>query len=396
MTQKHDVEQAAARGLLGQVAEDLGAPVAPPWEVAYWAAPRSAFLPKRIWVGDELEEVFRDDQPERWLQLAYDNAPVITQVNDGREVDEGEERWPSCSASAPSIVFRMLDLLDVDPEHTVLEIGTGTGWNAALLSRRVGSERVTTIEVDPALSAAASIRLKQVGAAPRIVCGDGADGFAAGAPYDRVVATCSVRSVPSAWLEQTRSGGVILTPWDSSWFTFGLLRLVVDGHGAASGMFLPHSAFMGRREERSSLRIFRDVVRDDHEPVESKTDVSPWDVAGDGEWHARFALGLLLPDLWCTWHEDPDVDGVETRLWVASTDTGSWAAVDHDGKTDDEFTVWQYGTDGRRVWDEVEAAYAWWHQQGRPGPDRFGMTLTPDGKRTVWLDTPDNPVPTRT
>lgn len=346
-----------------------------------------------MWVGDDLEEVSREAAPKAWLAAAYADAPVVTQVNDGRPVDADEELWPSSSASAPSIVVRMLDLLDVEDEHRVCEVGTGTGWNAALLAHRVGADRVTTIEVDPDLSEQAKARLAQAGVALRVVCGDGVEGYAPGAPYDQWESTCSVREVPSAWLEQTRPGGVIVTPWDSAWFTYGLLRLVVDEAGGASGRFLPYSAFMGRREERTDLRIYRDVVRDEHVPAESRIDVSPWSVAGDGEWDVRFALGLLLPDLWCTWHHDPDVAGVKVRLWVASTDAASWAAVDWDGKSDDAFSVWQHGAGDRRLWDEVESAYEWWVSNGNPGPDRFGMSLAAGGRRTVWLDRPDNSVP---
>ncbi|RAJ64073.1 protein-L-isoaspartate O-methyltransferase [Streptomyces sp. PsTaAH-130] len=393
MMQTSDAEREASDRLLGQVGEALGAPVAPPWVAAFRETPRTAFLPDRVWVGDGLEEISRRADPKAWLEAAYADEPVVTQVNDGRAVDAGEELWPSCSASAPSIVFRMLGLLDVQDGQRICEVGTGTGWNAALLARRVGADRVTTIEVDPVLSEEARVRLARAGVAPRVMCGDGAEGDAAGAPYDRWESTCSVREVPSAWLEQTRPGGVIVTPWDSAWFTYGLLRLVVGEDGGAVGRFLPYSAFMGRREERTDLRIYRDVVRDEHVPAESRTDLSPWSVAGDGEWDIRFTLGLLLPDLWSAWHHDPDVDGVQVRLWVASIDAASWAAVDWDGTSDDVFTVWQHGAGGRRVWDEIETAYRWWVSQGNPGPGRFGMSLAAGGVRTVWLDRPDNPIP---
>ncbi|WP_424212169.1 methyltransferase domain-containing protein [Streptomyces sp. BI20] len=351
--------------------------------------PRHLFLPDRVWVGDGLREVRRAEDPEGWLRAAYADEPVVTQVNDGRAVEADEELWPSSSASAPSVVFLMLDLLRVEPGHAVLEIGTGTGWNSALLARRLGSGRVTTVEVDPALSAAAAVRHRRLGVSPRVACGDGAEGFAAGAPYDRIVATCSVRSVPPAWPAQTRPGGVILTPWDSAWCTYGLLRLTVDAHGTASGMFAPYSAFMSLRAHRTDLRIFRDVVREEHVPVESTARVDPEAVAGE-DLAARFAVGLLLPSVWHARHEDPDVDGVVSRLWVSDTDATSWAAVDRH-EDDRPCTVWQYGP--RRLWDEVEAVHAWWAERGRPGPERFGLTVHATGDTHTWLDTPTHPTP---
>lgn len=140
----------AMRGLLGAVSESLGAPMAPPWEAACREVPRHAFLPEKVWVGEDLKECSRGAAPGDWLRHAYADTAVVTQVNDGQVAAEVGERWASCSASAPSIVFRMLDMLDVRPGHRVMEIGTGTGWNAGLLAHRLGPGLVTTIEVDPA------------------------------------------------------------------------------------------------------------------------------------------------------------------------------------------------------------------------------------------------------
>ncbi|WP_327680891.1 hypothetical protein [Kitasatospora sp. NBC_00458] len=143
----------------------------------------------------------------------------------------------------------------------------------------------------------------------------------------------------------------------------------------AEGRFGPHSAFMLMRTQRQDLRIFRDVVRDEHAPDESRTMLSPQRITGDA-WEARFALGLRLGDVWTARDEDG------ARLWVATTDARSWAAVE-DG------TVWQYGP--RRLWDEVEEAYRWWEERARPGPDRFGLTVT-EAEQWAWLDRPSRPV----
>ncbi|MEV6326564.1 methyltransferase domain-containing protein [Streptomyces sp. NPDC051909] len=381
-------ERIALRDLLGAVNNELDAPVAPEWERAAWIVPRSAFVPERIYLGDELEPCDRANAPETWLQAVYANDSVVTQINDGED-PEGGERWASSSASAPSIVFRMLHMLDVHDGHRVLEIGTGTGWNAGLLAHVAGPGNVTTVEVDAALASEAGERLRKEAAPVDVIAGDGAEGYPADAPYDRLVATCSVRSVPRPWVDQVKPGGLILTPWDSPWVCYGLLRMTVDDWGSASGPFSPHSAFMLMRNQRTDLRIFRDVVRDDHQPDESTTTLPPWRVAGD-DLAAQFAMGLQLRDVWWSWHDNPDVEGVASRLWVATTDTRSWAAVDWDGISDDRFTVWQYGP--RRLWNEVEAAHAWWLLHDRPGPERFGLTVTATSE-SAWLDNPDQSVP---
>ncbi|MEX2981272.1 hypothetical protein [Streptomyces sp. C36] len=81
-------------------------------------------------------------------------------------------------------------------------------------------------------------------------------------------------------------------------------------------------------------------MKDDHQPDESRTTPSPDAVAGD-DFTAQFALALRLPDLWYAWHEAPAVDGVVRRLWVATIDTTSWAAIDEREHGGDTFTVWQ-------------------------------------------------------
>ncbi len=311
----------------------------------------------------------------------------MTQINDGNEPEDLADALPSSSASAPSIVFLMLELLDVEPGMRVLEIGAGTGFSAALLSHRLGDINVTTIDIDPAVAELARSNLKANGYAPTVACGDGSLGWREEAPYDRVVATCSVERVPYAWVEQSRRGGIVLAPWQNPWISGGLLRLTVGEDGTATGRYTPDSSFMLMRTQRSGLRLFRDVVMEEHVPTESTTTLDPWAVA-DSAIETQFALGHRLGDLWYAWHHDPDVDGVAIRLWVATSDGTSWAAVDWDGSDGTQrYTVWQHGP--RRPWDEVEAAHRWWLANDRPGPTRLGLTVTPDGQ-WAWLDDPAN------
>ncbi|MER7752981.1 methyltransferase domain-containing protein [Kitasatospora sp. NPDC097643] len=393
MTSTQNLAQpAGTTELLQAVSRYLGRDVAPEWRRAGEAAPRHRFLPHRIWLSDDdaLEPCDREHDPDRWFAAAYADEPVVTQINDGQEPDDPDDAWPSSSASAPSIVFQMLELLDLTAGMRVLEIGAGTGFNAALLAHRLGDVNVTTIEIDPVVADLARANLKSNGYAPAVVCGDGSLGWGAEAPYDRVVATCSVKRVPYSWIRQTRPGGVILAPWYDEWICGGLLRLTVGDDGTATGRYTPDSAFMLMRTQRRDLLLFRDVVMDDHVPAESSTTLDPWAVA-DSAFETQFALGHRLVDLWYAWHHDPDVEGVKTRLWVATTGGGSWAAVDWDGTENAErYTVWQHGP--RRLWNEVEAAHQWWLDNGRPGPARLGLTVTPEGHR-AWLDDPANAWP---
>ncbi|MCB5179523.1 methyltransferase domain-containing protein [Streptomyces antimicrobicus] len=391
MTDHHrSPEQAATRGLLRAVSDDLGHDVAPEWQKAALAVPRHHFLPDRIWTDQDgrYAPVDRMEDAADWFSAAYALAPVVTQVNDGAEPDGRDDVWPSSSASHPTVVFRMLEGADISPGAKVLHIGTGTGWDTGMISHHIGDADVVSIEVDHALADRARDALKHLGYRPTVVCGDGRLGWGPRAPYDRVLATCSVRRVPPHWIAQTRPGGVIVTPWDNPWICWGLLRLVVDGDGAAVGRYSPHSAFMLMRTQRQDLLIHRDVVKDEHQPEESVTTL-PRRAVVSGD--AAFAIGHRLGDVWHTWQDNP-VDGVADRLWIATTDGTSWAAVDHDGGESDDFTVYQYGP--RRLWNEVEEAHHWWVGKGRPGPDRFGLTVGPQGHR-AWLDDPAESWPLR-
>ncbi|MEU1815327.1 methyltransferase domain-containing protein [Streptomyces roseifaciens] len=110
----------------------------------------------------------------------------------------------------PGLVFSMLADLDVGEGHRVLEIGTGTGWNAALLAHRVGpSGSVVTVEVDGTVASAGREALRRAGLGPavRALHRDGLLGFPERAPYDRGIATCGLRTLPFAWVEQTRRAG---------------------------------------------------------------------------------------------------------------------------------------------------------------------------------------------
>lgn len=136
--------------------------------------PRDPFIPDTIWVDIDTGHprsgfvaLSQQDDPQRWAELVRGNEPVITQVDEGRTA-VGDTGWsPSSSCSKPSIVADMLAALDVQPGHAVLEIGTGTGWNAALLCRRVGPQgRVVTVEVDPIIAQDAQEALTRAGCSP--------------------------------------------------------------------------------------------------------------------------------------------------------------------------------------------------------------------------------------
>jgi protein-L-isoaspartate O-methyltransferase len=117
-----------------------------------------------------------------------------------------------------------------DPGQTVLEIGTGSGYSTALLCERLGEENVTSVDVGSDMVELARRRLREAGYRPTLVCEDGFHGHRPRAPYDRVISTCKAGRIPTAWVEQARTGGVILAVLPEY-----LDSGVVAGHGVEVG-----------------------------------------------------------------------------------------------------------------------------------------------------------------
>jgi protein-L-isoaspartate(D-aspartate) O-methyltransferase len=348
---------------------------------------REDFIPDTIWVRDGdgfyLVPLDRADDPGRWRRLVESGDAIATQVDDGTDRYDGKGIFPTSSSSALWLMEKMLDLLDVQKGMNVLEIGAGTGYNAALLAERAVPGHVTTMEVDPAIAEHARQALLKTGYPVTVITGDGALGYAENAPYDRVVATASVVTVPYPWVRQTRPGGRVLLPLDGP-FRYGALAcLIVHVDGAAHGRFHGEAGFMPLRGQRPKTVSWR---RTHDDAQVSATRMYPHEPFT--EFEAAFAVGTKLPG--CVPGRTL-ADGVAS-IRLAHSDSGSWASLTPAEEGHDEYELRQYGP--RRLWDELEAAYRWWTDAGRPDHTRFGMTVTPEGQ-TLWLDTPDQVVSPR-
>ncbi|QNP74966.1 methyltransferase, FxLD system [Streptomyces roseirectus] len=144
--------------------------------------------------------------PEVSLEEAYADAPVnIKYDTDGASI--------SC-ASQPTVVALMLDQLEARPGDRILELGAGTGYNAALLAHLAGETgHVTTIDVDDDLVEGAREHLDAAGfTGVKALTRDGAVGHAEGAPYDKIIATVGAHGVPHAWMRQLAPGGRLVVP----------------------------------------------------------------------------------------------------------------------------------------------------------------------------------------
>ncbi|MBX6769851.1 MAG: protein-L-isoaspartate(D-aspartate) O-methyltransferase, partial [Actinomadura rubrobrunea] len=201
-------------------------------------------------------------------------------------------------------------------------------------------------------------------------------GYKPAAPYDRVHVTCGVATVPYAWVEQTRPGGVIVAPWTPGRTTGHMVRLTVTADGAASGPIGDRCAFMLMRDQRPATGPLT------AQPRETWTALDPRELAAAGDGLA-VAIAGLLPGV--SGGGFTNADG--TYRLGARQDASHALVVAAPGRPGAE--VSQRGP--RNLWDEIATAYHRWVAWGRPDKSRFGLSVTPRGMH-VWLDRPDRPL----
>ncbi|MGA4840687.1 methyltransferase domain-containing protein [Streptomyces sp. G45] len=308
-----------------------------------------------------------------WLSLTYENTTWVTQIDGvlAEEASGPQPGVPSSSSTLPGLVTRMIELAGIAPGQRVLLIGTGTGLSTAYVCELIGAEHTTAIETDPAAAERARKALAEAGYAPTLLTGDGLLGHPDGAPYDTVIAFCSMRHVPYGLLRQITAGGTLLVTLAGWGFGHGLVRLTVDEHGGACGRFLPGSA---------QFMIARAHAHPPRGPVEwlpGEARPSRVDPALLDDWTGRFVAQLAAPSA-----ERVGGGGTQVLLDVA---TGSQART---RPADDGWTVVQRGP--LRLWDAVEDAVGLWRAAGSPHVSEFGLTITPAAQR-VWLGDPEGP-----
>ena len=115
--------------------------------------------------------------------------------------------------SAPSMVAMMLEYAELKKGTSVLEIGTGSGYGAALLAEIVGQENVISIERIPELVTTSKTNLEKNGYGKvGVIRGDGSLGFEKHSPYDRIISTAASPKMPAPWVEQLNPMGLIVAP----------------------------------------------------------------------------------------------------------------------------------------------------------------------------------------
>ena len=180
------------------------------------AVGRAAIDPRVLAVMAEVPR--HEFVPEELQRSAYSNQPLP--IGYGQTI------------SQPLIVAMMTDLLQLEPDHVVLEVGTGSGYHAAVVAGLAG--RVHTIEIIPELAETAAERLARLGYDNvEVRAGDGYYGWEAAAPFDSILVTAAATHVPPPLIRQLKPGGRIVIPIGGA---FALQHLVLVEQDAEGGI----------------------------------------------------------------------------------------------------------------------------------------------------------------
>jgi protein-L-isoaspartate(D-aspartate) O-methyltransferase len=184
--------------------------------------------------------------PETPLEEVYSNRVILTKQDQNGQ-------WIS-SSSEPAIMAIMLEQLDLEPGQKVLEIGAGTGYNAALMAHIVGETgQVVTVDIDDDLVEAAQAHLRVAGFDQvQVVCADGGYGYKDAAPFDRIILTVGASEIAPAWWEQLKPEGRIVLPLLLTGAMKSVAFVKVSDH--FSSISLKDCGFMPLRGDFAALR----------------------------------------------------------------------------------------------------------------------------------------------
>jgi protein-L-isoaspartate(D-aspartate) O-methyltransferase len=295
--------------------------------------------------------------PGRPLDEVYEDAAIMTKT--------GESGMPVSSSSQPAIMAIMLQLLRPRPGHRVLEIGAGTGYNAALIAHLVGpGGRVVTVDIDPEVAEQARANLEAAGIARvEVALADGAGGWPAGAPYDALMITASTDDLAPAWVEQLAERGRMVLP------------LALAGPAQLCAAFVREEGSLTASElcQCGFIPLRGDMAPSAGPPDD---DVARW-LGGEGRDTGRAVPGADLRSGFEVWLGLTERGYVRVRGsgWPAGfglRDEGGVAMV---AAGEDEHRIVAYG-EGERAARRLSSLYEAWARRG-PALDRLRIVATP-------------------
>jgi len=356
-------------------------------EAAFLAIPRHLFL--NALYGREENAPLRWKQitpsAPNWLELVYENEPCITLVN--------EIGHPISSSSAPEIMVKELEFAAIESGMRVLEIGAGTGYNAALISHLVGDPKlVTTIELDATLAQLAQQHLDRViGPGVQVITGDGYQGYAPNAPYDRILATASTQQVPLAWIDQLQDGGIIVLHLQGSLGSGVLVRFQKTGPGRkGDGQILMGSDFMELRNPTMPSPVVHQLLPQflrNSITAEFSFTAQVFDPAVLWDVNLAFLLQIVFP----TMRLASISRTVEEAPQMCLLDGQTYTLLVFRSQGEQQWTVEVRGD--RHLWERVLTVYQQWVSLKRPDATAYHLHSDAWGKQTLTLTPPSDQIP---
>lgn len=353
------------------------------WRGPVAATPRHSFIPQ-WWEADGGQWTLREPMnEEQWFSAAYADRSLITRVGplhaDQAKADEHPTGRPTSSATLPSLVVRMFQHAHLDDGDELLDIGTGSGYGAALAAHRLGSGAVTSVDVDAYLVEAARERLDVIGLHPTVETVDATGPLPVReGQFDRIVATVAVRSVPASWLTALCPGGRLVT-------TIAGTSLIVtadkieDG-GAVGRVEWDRAGFMHARHGTDYPAGQSALLAAAHDQDGEDVTIGPFPVVDVANaWDLDSMLGITAPGIEHAYHEADN-----RRIAVMAHADGSWARATAAGS--ERPTVHQGGP--RRLWDILDEIRSYWLQHGELPVRGARVQIKPDGQtrlaRGAW------------
>ncbi|MFI9082331.1 methyltransferase domain-containing protein [Streptomyces sioyaensis] len=347
------------------------------WHDAVASTPRHLFVP-RWWWKEPTGPVLADgpSNPDLWKRVAYADTTVLTRIGtlhaDHAQPDDHPEGLPTSSATLPSLTLQMYRHVRPAEGMDILDVGTGSGYGAALLAHRFGNARVTTLDVDPYLTKAAAERLDAAGLAPHVLTADAMEPLPG--QWDRIVCTVSLPRIPPSLLAALRTGGRLVTNIANTCLVIGVEK-TEDG-GAVGRVERDWAGFMTTRHG------------DDYPPAQADRFEQVHDQDGEEVTTGRYPV-LQVMEAWDLWtmleltapgiaHRYEEGPAGERTAWMVHAD-GSWARAE--GRGTDAPTVHQGGP--RRLWDELERVRHRLNCEG--GLPLYGATVRIDPNGTATL-----------
>lgn len=372
MTNEIDPEmwQVRAAEMVASV-KDKGHLADPGLEAAFLEVPRHLFVPEYLRLDVDpagaarVDGVVGQSSPE-YLDAIYSDQALMTQTKPVRGQPDSFV-WSS-SSSMPSVMADMIEEIDLRPGMTVLESGTGTGYNAAILCDLLGDAAVTTIEIDPDLLRDSLDRLAKLdyhpstSPQPRI--------------YDRILSTHAVDNIPTDWIEWGKPGAVILTdlrpPSNTQVGAWAKLTIDTDGRGATGRLMPPRGYFMSARkvpEYADDGQNLPELTLEEHQRRAELMEIRDTELSP--EIFADEVFGLYFwrhhQDIW-SWYQAGEV--------ILSTSDGAWVQVRGN-------TVSHIGD--RDLWTDVEHTFRDWQAAGQPPITEWTLRVTPEGITEIKL-----------